>query len=78
MIKYSAMTAMQFDPRSPAYADLDIRVNELEDETEWLKLGQTEKLDYKQLEMTQQLPSSWFDDLVEKPNGQYKYASFSL
>ena len=54
---------MQFDPKSPSYVFLNLMQEELEDETDLLKFGQLDHVEYQTMNIGQQLPSSWRDDL---------------
>ena len=72
------MKTMQFDPKSPSYVFLNLMQEELEDETDLLKFGQVDHVSYQQLNIGQQLPSYWTDDLKSNPGGQYKFGSMHL
>ena len=72
------MKTMQFDPKSPSYVFLNLMQEELEDETDLLKFGQLDHVEYQTMNIGQQLPSSWRDDLDKKPDGQYKFGSLHL
>ena len=53
-------------------------MQETEDETDFIQFGQTDQLEYLQLNPGQFSPSSWRDNLVEIPDGQYKFGSIHL
>ena len=69
IIRESALSTMQFNPRSPAYVYHNLKMHELEDETDYLQMGQTDESEYVDMNTMQQLPSSWTDNLVDKPDG---------
>ena len=72
------MNKMQFDPRSPSFLMLNFMLQELEDETDYIQFGQIDEIKYHQINLDQQLPSSWTDDLIKNPDGKYKFASLHL
>ena len=78
IIKESGMSKMQFDPRSPSFLMLNFMLQELEDETDYIQFGQIDEIKYHQINLDQQLPSSWTDDLIKNPDGKYKFASLHL
>ena len=59
IIKESGMSKMQFDPRSPSFLMLNFMLQELEDETDYIQFGQIDEIKYHQINLDQQLPSSW-------------------
>ena len=60
---------MQFNPQSPSYVYHNLKMHELEDETDYLQMGQTDESEYLDMNTMQQLQSSWTDNLVDKPDG---------
>ena len=78
IIRESALSTQQFNPRDPSYMFHNIQIQETEDETDFIQFGQTDQIDYLQLNLGQFSPSSWRDNLIENPDGQYKFGSIHL
>ena len=70
IIRESAFDTMQFNPRSPAYVYHNLKMHELEDETDYFQFGlNIKESEYLDMNTMPQLPSSWTDNLVDKPDG---------
>ena len=65
IIKESSMTTMQFNPRTPSYVNLKLMMQEVEDEIDLIQFGQADLTEHYQLNIAQQMPSSWTTDLME-------------
>ena len=66
------------DPRNPSWAPLNIGINEVEDETEFLQYGQYSMKDFFTTYRGMISQSAEGDNLLEKPEGRYKFASFEI
>ena len=57
---------------------MNIELQILDDETDLLQYGQSEKTPYFQTQMDIAKPSSEISDLIADPNGQYKFSSIEI
>ena len=78
VIKESTITQMQFNPKVPEYIYLNLQVQDIEDETDFIQFGQVDQTEITSLLLEEPKPSSWVDNLIENPNGKWKFGSFHL
>ena len=78
IVRESKMISKQIDPYTPNYHSIYVRLNELEDETQFFQYGKPEYTEYVDVSIDEPGFSSWSDNLIEKPGGRYKYTSMEV
>ena len=78
IIRESKIISQQVNPYTPSYVSLFCRMNELDDETQFVQYGFSDLATYIDVIKDEPGISSWSDDLIKNPGGRYKYVSMEL
>ena len=78
VVNEAKLFKQQISETEPNYVKFDVQMNTLDDETSYLQWGQTEESEYLNMIMSEPGVSSWNDNLIDNPDGRYKFNSMEI
>ena len=78
IVKESGIVLKQFDPREPNWVNIMVNSHSLDDETDFFQYGQSVETEFLGVTVEDSNISSWNDNLIENPDGRYKFNSMEI